>query len=80
MKNITIAVEDNTAYWVRVWAARRNMSVSRLLGEVVEEYMRQEKGYEVAKNRFLSKTPHRLRENEKTYPDRDSLHECDSLR
>jgi len=32
MKNITIKLEDDVAYWPRVWAAELNTSVSRTLG------------------------------------------------
>ena len=75
MKNVTITLDEETAQWARVWAARRNTSVSRLLGQVLAERMHQETGYEAAKNRFLAKAPRPLRENNRPYPERDSLYD-----
>ncbi|WP_313077592.1 CopG family transcriptional regulator [Melaminivora sp.] len=45
MKNITITMDDAAAEWVRVEAARRATSVSRLVGEWLAERMRQEDAY-----------------------------------
>jgi ferric-dicitrate binding protein FerR (iron transport regulator) len=48
MKNITITMEDDVAEWVRIEAAKRNASISRLIGEWVAEKMRHEDAYEQA--------------------------------
>lgn len=40
MKNITITLDEETATWARVYAAQRNMSLSRYVGEVLRERMR----------------------------------------
>ena len=48
MKNVTITMEDHVAEWARVEAARRNTSVSRLVGELVAEKMRHDDAYERA--------------------------------
>ena len=48
MKNITITMEDAVADWVRVEAAKRNASISRLIGEWVGEEMRRQDSYEQA--------------------------------
>jgi hypothetical protein len=48
MKNVTITLDDDTATWARIWAARHNTSVSRLLGQLLAERMEQESGYEAA--------------------------------
>jgi hypothetical protein len=48
MKNITITMEDDVAEWVRIEAAKRNASISRLIGEWVALKMRQEDAYEQA--------------------------------
>jgi hypothetical protein len=45
MKNITITLEDNVAKWARVLAAKKNTSVSKLLGKILKEEMTQEQGY-----------------------------------
>lgn len=75
MKNITITVDDEIARWARIWAAKHNTSVSRLLGEVLAERMRRESDYESAMTRFLRKRPERLREPGQPLPSRADLHE-----
>jgi len=34
MKNVTITLDEETAAWARVHAAKQNMSVSRMIGEM----------------------------------------------
>lgn len=48
MKNVTITMDDVVAEWARIEAARRNTSVSRLVGEMLAEKMRSDFGYERA--------------------------------
>ena len=48
MKNVTITMEDAVADWVRIEAAKRNSSVSRMLGEMVADKMRHNDAYERA--------------------------------
>ena len=48
MKNVTITVEDSVLEWVRIEAAKRNTSVSRLVGEMLAEKMRHDDAYERA--------------------------------
>ncbi len=45
MKNVTITVEESALEWARIEAARRNSSVSRLVGEMLADKMRQEDAY-----------------------------------
>lgn len=45
MKNLTITVEDGVLEWARVEAAKRGSSVSRMVGEMLAEKMRQEDAY-----------------------------------
>lgn len=54
MKNITVTMDDTVAEWVRVEAAKRGSSVSRLLGEWLAEKMRQEDAYAQAMRETLS--------------------------
>ena len=42
MKNVTVTMEDSVAEWARMEAARRNTSVSRLVGQMLAEKMRHE--------------------------------------
>ncbi len=53
MKNVTITVEDRARAWARIQAAKRNSSVSRLVGELLAEKMRQEDAYEQAMREAL---------------------------
>ena len=48
MKNVTVTMEDSVAEWARLEAARRNTSVSRLVGELLAEKMRHDDAYERA--------------------------------
>jgi hypothetical protein len=48
MKNVTITMDDAVADWARIEAAKRNTSVSRLVGEMLAEKMRHDDAYEVA--------------------------------
>ncbi len=45
MKNLTITVDDTALEWARIEAAKRNTSVSRLVGELLADKMRQEDAY-----------------------------------
>jgi len=80
MKNVTVTLEDEVARWARIWAARNNTSVSKILGELLAERMREDTGYEAAMRRFLDRRPTRLKREDEAYPDRDELHERDLLR
>ena len=80
MKNVTVTLEDEVARWAHIWAARNNTSVSKLLGELLAERMREETGYEAAMRRFLSRRPTRLKNEGEFYPGRDELHKRGLLR
>ena len=53
MKNVTVSMDDAVAEWARLEAARRNTSVSRLLGELLAEKMRHDDAYERAMREAL---------------------------
>lgn len=53
MKNVTVTMDDKVADWARMEAARRNTSVSRLLGEILAEKMRHDDAYERAMREAL---------------------------
>ena len=48
MKNVTITVEDSVLEWARIEAARKNTSVSRMVGELLADKMRHDDAYERA--------------------------------
>lgn len=44
LRNVTVTLEEEVAQWARIEAARRNTSVSRLLGALLKENMSAENG------------------------------------
>lgn len=48
MQDLTITIDESELAWAEVEAKNRNCSVSRFLGQLVEERMRQELGYVAA--------------------------------
>ena len=80
MKNVTITLEEEVARWARVQAAERNTSVSRLVGELLREHMKDEQAYASAMKRYLARKPKRLQEGAKSYPTRAELHDRNRLR
>jgi hypothetical protein len=39
LRNVTVTLEEDVAQWARIEAARRDTSVSRMLGELLKERM-----------------------------------------
>jgi hypothetical protein len=55
MKNVTITVEESALEWVRIEAAKRNTSVSRLVGEMLVDKMRLTDAYQRAAQDWTNK-------------------------
>ena len=79
LRNVTITLDESVARWARLEAARENTSVSRFLGSLLEERMRQGQEYEAAMNRYLSVKPRDISKG-REYPRRDDLHDRAALR
>ena len=79
MKNITITVDEETARWTRIEAAHRDMSVSRLISELLHQHMRAQTTYQDAMQRYLARTPAALKDTGH-YPAREELHDRAGLR
>lgn len=79
MKKMTVTLAEEVAHWVRIRAAKENQSVSRLLGDILRQQMIEEKGYEEALDRFLSRNPLRISDSD-AYPSRESLYDRPGLR
>lgn len=75
MKNVTITLDEEVVRWAKVWAARHDTSLSRMLGEELRKKMQNERDYQRAKKRYLAKQPRELKATGKAYPQRDSLYE-----
>lgn len=80
MKNVTITLDEETAAWARVHAARLNMSVSRMVGELLQRNMREHGEYDRAMRRFLARKPVQLKPAGARYASRDELHDRQRLR
>ena len=80
MKNITITVDEKTAAWARVYAARHKQSLSRFLGELLHSKMHEAREYDDAMQRYLSCKPVRLKPAESKYPTREEVHERTHIR
>ena len=74
MKNVTITLQEQVAQWARLWAAKHHTSVSRMVGELLHERMREEQGYEAAMKQYLAAEPRPLKKTG-AYPARDDLHD-----
>jgi len=57
LRNITVTLEDGVARWARLEAARRETSVSRLLGGILKDCMLEKDGYQRAMRRALARKP-----------------------
>ncbi len=75
MKNVTITMDEDTARWVRIEAAQRGTSVSRLIGELLHQKRLQDSEYRAASERYRGRKPVYLKPADQHYPDRDSLHD-----
>lgn len=75
MKNVTITLDEEVARWARIRAAELNTSVSRLVGEMLAEKMRQEEEYRLAMGEYLALQPAVLKEAGARYPRREELYE-----
>ena len=80
LKNVTVTLDEETASWARIEAARRDTSVSKLLGEMLRAEMHQEAQYESAKRAYLAQEPGLHRCRDQPLPSREELHDRDRLR
>ena len=80
MKNITITLDEKTAAWARVHAAKHNKSVSRLVGEMLQAHMNESREYDEAMRRWFSVKPVKFTLPGRRYPKREELHDRAGLR
>ncbi|NJD11821.1 MAG: CopG family transcriptional regulator [Gemmatimonadetes bacterium] len=73
-RNVTITLDEHTARWARVEAARRDTSVSDYVGSLLRERMQQDLGYERAMAAWLALEPVALKRSGR-YPTREAVHE-----
>jgi hypothetical protein len=80
MKNVTVKLSDEAAEWIRVYAAERKTSVSRALGDMVEERIRASSQYEAARRHFLNRALRPLKDPSEKYPTREALYDRPRVR
>ncbi len=78
LRNVTLTLEEEVAQWARIEAARRDTSVSRLLGELLKERMAAQDGYETAMRRALARKP--FLHSDGRYLTREEVHDRARLR
>jgi plasmid stability protein len=71
-QNMTITADEDVLRWLRVRAAERRTSASRLAGEILRERMQRERGYFSARRRYLSVKARVISRG--PYPGREELH------
>jgi hypothetical protein len=78
LRNITVTLEENVARWARLEAARKETSVSRLLGAILKERMLDGDGYDSAMRRSLAREP--FLKSDGRYLSREEVHERSRVR
>lgn len=73
IRKVTITLDEETARWARVEAARRHTSVSQLVRSLLQEQMMRERNYEAAMGRYLAGETRWLK-RQGGYPARDEVH------
>jgi hypothetical protein len=78
LRNVTVTLEEQIARWARIEAAKKDTSVSRLLGEILKERMLEVEGYEGAMRRALARKP--FLKTGGRYMSREEAHDRNRLR
>jgi len=78
MRNVTVSLDEEVALWARLEAARRDTSVSRLLGDLLKERMTRESRYDQAMRSALTRPPFLATDGR--YLSREQVHERTRLR
>ena len=77
MRNVTVTLDDETARWARIEAAKSDQSVSAFLRQLLRERMGTTSSYVEARSRYLARPARRLGG---TRPSREELHDRAGLR
>lgn len=78
LRNVTVTLEERVARWARLEAARKDTSVSRLLGGILKERMLEKDGYGRAMRRALKRKP--FLKTDGRYLSREEVHDRARLR
>jgi len=80
MKNVTVTLDEETARWARIEAAKRDVSVSSLLRDLLRDHMGGQVSYGGAMQRYLARPARPLDKKHGHYPRREELHDRAGLR
>lgn len=80
MPNLTITTDEETLRWARIRAAEQNVSVSKLVGEILAEQRKKGDAYGQAMERYLSSPPWQLpdeppRADGRHWPTREEIYD-----
>jgi hypothetical protein len=75
VRNVTITLDEETARLARLEAARRDTSVSRLVGEMLRDHLAELDDYHRRERSWRARDPRALKAPGGRYPARDELHE-----
>ena len=74
MQNFSISLDDETGDWARAEAARRGVTISRLVADLLHEQMDRDDRYEQARRAYLARPARDLSSESGPYPSRDELY------
>ena len=74
MKNITITLDDVTARSARQVAAEQGKSLSRYIGDLLQQTMKQSQDYERAMQAWFAREPYFCSEPGTVYPTREEIY------
>lgn len=80
MKNVTVTLDEDVARWARIRAAELDLSVSRMLGDLLREQMRRQVRYETEMRQYLVRESRPINADGAEYPSREELHDRAGLR
>jgi hypothetical protein len=80
MKNVTITLNEDAARWARIEAAKRDISLARFVGEMIEEKMAVENRQDEALQRIFSRPRTVLRLAGEKLPTREEIYDRPGLR
>ena len=78
LRNITLTLEEEVARWARIEAAKKDVSVSRFLADILKQRMVAQDGYAKAMRRALARKP--FLKTDGRYLSREEAHDRSHLR
>ncbi len=73
-RNITVVLDEDLARWVRVWSAEHDLSVSRMIAEMLQAKRQDQAEYQRAMGSYLSRSKKPI-SKKGPYPKREDLYD-----